>query len=541
MNENLHDDIDDLFKKGLEHHSDLPSDEVWDRIDRKLDKKKVISISRKYNKLKWAAAALLLFSIGMAMYTMHFHLKNKELVDRYNTQKELPGPGSRINNDSEQKNNSLEKKNHSKNKLNNNGRLPKNGNQKSVLVGNADKNSLANRMGSQNVNKGLNKPLINTTANPVIKGNKEGKNPNKIQSSKNNQNFSLLKKSHVKIKTAVGTVNLPGNKKKIFAINNETRNTMPTREKEQENQAGIAFSSTWEKNSEGIRILPEQENSIREITAKPFMLNFNKIIEGDAMPKPSLRKMTGQTSQKDRLTSRFSATIYFSPDIISASLRNDNDRYRDEDHNEIKKDEQNNFSFTTGILIGYKFSSKISLESGFTFSNWETNIHPKIIYARPDNNGFYNYKFNCSAGYSYLDVKSLPSPVSGDSLKALNANNTIQYAGIPIIMKYAIKKGKFSFIPSVGFAANFLIMGQLKTTLSTPVGIQKVASNVINGLRPFYVSGMATIGTQYAINKRLELAFLPTARFSITSINKNAPVKTNLYTFGFGSGLIYEF
>jgi hypothetical protein len=52
---------------------------------------------------------------------------------------------------------------------------------------------------------------------------------------------------------------------------------------------------------------------------------------------------------------------------------------------------------------------------------------------------------------------------------------------------------------------------------------------------------MATIGTQYAINKKLELAFLPTARFSITSINKNAPVKTNLYTFGFGSGLIYEF
>jgi hypothetical protein len=67
MSENLH-NIDDLFKKAIDDHLDTPSQKVWDAIDKNLDKKKVVSISRKYNKLKWAAAILLLFSTGMAMY-----------------------------------------------------------------------------------------------------------------------------------------------------------------------------------------------------------------------------------------------------------------------------------------------------------------------------------------------------------------------------------------------------------------------------------------------------------------------------------------
>src|ERR1700690_1064961 len=79
MNEDLH-NIDDLFRKALEENQELPTDSVWDNIDKTLDKKKVVSISKKYNKLKWAAGVLLLFSIGMAMYTLHIRKQNRELV-----------------------------------------------------------------------------------------------------------------------------------------------------------------------------------------------------------------------------------------------------------------------------------------------------------------------------------------------------------------------------------------------------------------------------------------------------------------------------
>src|ERR1017187_8257136 len=79
MNEDLH-NIDDLFRKALEENQELPAPSIWDNIDKALDKKKVVSISKKYNKLKWAAAVLLLFSIGMAMYTLHIRKQNRELV-----------------------------------------------------------------------------------------------------------------------------------------------------------------------------------------------------------------------------------------------------------------------------------------------------------------------------------------------------------------------------------------------------------------------------------------------------------------------------
>ena len=79
MSEDLH-NIDDLFRKALEENQQLPSQSVWDNIDKALDKKKVVSISKKYNKLKWAAAVLLLFSLGMAMYTLHIRKQNRELV-----------------------------------------------------------------------------------------------------------------------------------------------------------------------------------------------------------------------------------------------------------------------------------------------------------------------------------------------------------------------------------------------------------------------------------------------------------------------------
>jgi len=79
MSEDLH-NIDDLFRKALEENQQLPSQSVWDNIDKALDKKKVVSISKKYNKLKWAAAVLLLFSLGMAMYTLHIRKQNRDTV-----------------------------------------------------------------------------------------------------------------------------------------------------------------------------------------------------------------------------------------------------------------------------------------------------------------------------------------------------------------------------------------------------------------------------------------------------------------------------
>ena len=72
MNENVH-NIDKLFRDAIEGLEELPSPNSWNELDKKLDKKKVDSITGKYYKLKWVAAALFIFSFGMGMYVYHVH------------------------------------------------------------------------------------------------------------------------------------------------------------------------------------------------------------------------------------------------------------------------------------------------------------------------------------------------------------------------------------------------------------------------------------------------------------------------------------
>lgn len=106
------------------------------------------------------------------------------------------------------------------------------------------------------------------------------------------------------------------------------------------------------------------------------------------------------------------------------------------------------------------------------------------------------------------------------------------------MIRYSTKAGKFNVIPGIGLSANFLTKGQIKTTIATNVGDVKASSNSIEGLKPLYFSGLANIAFQYNFSKSFSFALTPTARFSLSSINKNAPVKTNLYSVGFAGALV---
>jgi len=101
MNKNLH-NIDKLFKTALEGAEDEPSSNVWESIDKDLDKKKVVSISRKYYKLKFAASFLLIFSIGMAMYILQVNRKNKVQLKKNHDTITLNDKKTAIRNDADQ-------------------------------------------------------------------------------------------------------------------------------------------------------------------------------------------------------------------------------------------------------------------------------------------------------------------------------------------------------------------------------------------------------------------------------------------------------
>ncbi|MDQ6903593.1 MAG: outer membrane beta-barrel protein, partial [Bacteroidota bacterium] len=239
--------------------------------------------------------------------------------------------------------------------------------------------------------------------------------------------------------------------------------------------------------------------------------------------------------------SLFSLTAFFSPDFVSSDLSDAHSRFGEDDRNKIEREEKFRFSSTVGLLVDYNIAKRWKLESGITYSTRVTDIQPKTIYARPDNNGNINYRFNCSAGYSYVTLDAAPPPISGDSVVTLPSSNTLHYIGVPLAIKYVLTNGRFSLVPGLGIAANFLTQGKLRTSIATSTGNKTATSNNIQGLKSTYFNGSASIGVQYKLNNAFELTFVPTMRFAISSINRNAPVKTNENSFGLAGGVIVNF
>ena len=528
MDENLH-NIDDLFKKAINEYDEMPSKNVWEQIDKNLDKKKVVSISEKYNKLKWVAAALLIFSAGMAMYTLRTNVRNTELVQK-NT----------VNSKKQDENLKFNKNNY----INND----------------TDKASIAE------VEK---KALTEVTA-PIIKQNNDIDLPEVHNTTESRD----AKKNYKKVNKAE-TESAPVSKKQL-AIDFIAKSD-PVSKNAEKNKRIIkeGFVKIKENDSDEKPVLKDDELISRDKRQKDYLnkklallekthkevaldtelqqhnfesspgnislqhllqnlsINKNKIVtEKSAAVNPARSKI------KNVKKTPFSATLFYSPDFVSSKVNNNHHSFREEDRNEIKNKEDIKNAYTTGLLIGYNTGKKFSIESGLTFSSMTTAIEPKTIFARPDPWGSINYRFNCSYGYSFIPSKSGNVPAAGDSIHALSSKNTLQYIGVPFMVKYNVSKGKWALHPGAGIAVNFLTKGKIETGIARSGGAEKANLNHIEGLKPSYIYGSVSLGANYNLNQNIAFAFTPSAKFALTSINKNAPVKTYLNSIGLAAGLM---
>jgi hypothetical protein len=533
MSEDLH-NIDDLFRKALEENQQLPSQSVWDNIDKALDKKKVVSISKKYNKLKWAAAVLLLFSLGMAMYTLHIRKQNRELVKqnkegrnilKQKSQNKIAGKDSSIVStkniaqpqDTDNRNNfQKQKKNVDSNFANNKIKI-------------TDNKTLANKAGKEK--KSVPVKNQNNTLLP-------GKSTESV--ALQNRKKSIFKKfPDFKMQVEEGKIDSANNitvkvNRKLVTDKNDLARV------ETKNNRAYHIVTDKQKNIETEELVPELKNNFLLSTQKPD-IQIDKILQKKAIAlnnkKPSFSKKNKVNSTGNSL---FSATVFFSPDLVSTALKDDHPRFREEERNAIEKDEQIKFSSTFGFLLDYNIGKNWKVESGLTYSSRKTAIHPKTIYARPDNDGNINYRFNCSAGYSYITVKSSTPPISGDSVNVLASTNSLQYIGLPLNVKYIFTTGRFSILPGAGVSFNFLTKGKIETTIATYTGAKNSSTDNIQGLKPMYLNGAASIGFQYKLNTTFYLSFEPAFRFALSSINKDASVKTNLNSIGLSTGLVIK-
>ena len=245
----------------------------------------------------------------------------------------------------------------------------------------------------------------------------------------------------------------------------------------------------------------------------------------------------GIKKTEDARQSPFSITFFFSPELASYRIQNDKGSTVIEDKNEIRKKEDHDLSSTAGILIDYNINKRWALQSGLTYSNTIILIKPKTIYAQPDNSGTIKYLYNTSSGYGFVLPSFINSPSIGDSLYAFTSTHTLQYAGIPVVVKYNAGKGKLKFNLSMGFGMNILIKGRIETSVEDGAHNEIESISTIHGLKSVYFSGQGGAGAEYDLNKKIALTFSPTARFALNSINTKTSVKSYPVSIGFATGI----
>ncbi len=531
MSEDLH-NTDDLFKKGLEDNTEIPSNAVWENIDKSLDKKKVISISKKYSKLKWAVAVLLLFSIGMAMYTAYVSKQNKDLV---------------------------KEKNENKTSVQQTGKTDiKQGNGNEIA--DADQTSAGNKLNDSLLTVKENDNAITNSKDSVliVSKNETDDSPGKDFTSAKSK-LKINRQSKTK-----STVFSPQadefrvNLNEDLPTQNKLRPLTPKNENDKDDNIvqqlitrsdnKILANTSKEKevtspeNIGYILNIPVPFASLFDIENKKIdaPLHFPGLMIADIKTVTNNQPLAAKQGSI-KTSSRLSATIFYSPEIVSSSLEDDHPRFREDNRHEIEKNEKRKLGSTIGVLINFNAGKNWILESGITLWTSKIDIEPKTIYARTDNFGNLNYRFNCSAGYSFVNLNAGGIPTQGDSIRTIHATNTLQYIGIPLAVKYVINDGKFRLVPGIGIAANFLTKGQIETTLPTSTGIKSASTNDIHGLKSSYFQAFTSFGLEYKLRKSLALVLTPTARFALSSINKDAPVKTKLNSYGVGAGFVVKF
>ena len=232
--------------------------------------------------------------------------------------------------------------------------------------------------------------------------------------------------------------------------------------------------------------------------------------------------------------------FYHSTEKPFQRLEDGRQEHDEDNKNAILKGETVRSSINYGVLGSFSIGKNLSIQTGISFSKKISNIAEKQVYARrPDfrNNTDLKFKFNCAAGYTYIDPKTTASLRPGDSIKVTGSTNELSYVELPLLLNYQLGKGRFHANLLAGMSTNLLQKGTLETSLVNSWGTKVPVNTAIQGLKKMYLSAMIGAGVEYDLFPSISLYAQEVVKGSLGSINQNAPAKTYANSTGLQLGL----
>ena len=514
-------DIDKLFLDAEQLHKDAPSDKVWDAIERNLDKRTVVNITRRYDRMKWVAA-ILLFLLGSV--SAYIFLKPNAVATSV-----FKADGSKIKNKPLPALRSNPKPDSTSNPLNDNviNNINRVNNKDSVefRTPNAPVSNTTSNFNSQTVNNPNEKsPTINKNSTTIISAPKNlgptpFKNISTLHIEDNSGRIKNIKEDYLNNSV------LSFNSSPLSYTNN--------------NSSLIHNTSNVEKDLDFV-LSPQQDlinNNSLNYSSPNSRTTELELSRTGIKNSSTYKKYINRSSSKGRLE----LTGFYSPDFGFDHLKDDKPPRPGLDRQHVRDNEQHSFSYTTGITAGLKINNLITVQGGIAFSQSGKDNRPKTISAEKDAHGDIKYRFDASCGFGYFLPHNGPPPREGDSLIGVSSHNTLQFVQVPVTVKFSKHIKNLSLTAVTGLSLNKLISGMINTTVNNANIKESQTISSVEGLKKYSLSGIIGAGAEYKINKALSFSFSPTVRIAVTSINSGSSVKSYPTSLGISTGLKLSF
>ncbi len=497
--------IDEIFRKGIEPLNTEPSDEFWRKSAEGIIRNGKIAGSR--NTARWRALALLLGAglLILGFFTIKMQSSNEKTDSKIVA---------------------------AKNNIINNSAIPV------TAYKNTDKPVIANGTGlATTENKKTIKQPISTHNNHTQTAIK-----NKV-SNKQQPSITGIAPTQIALKKV-------RKKSKPSELEQITNTPVPANSKIEKETVTDNLHQTKTITADPVNnnpIVPELKPANQNTSSIDTKSEAASIVSNPPKTNPAQAIIQPDSAKKvvmaDTLqgSSRFSLWAYFSPDLVTGYNYKSSGNTGSYYENQIKTNEKVQSAYSAGGTVEYELNKHLSVAVGLSYQYYSFRIGPTYIYAQQEDNGQIGYSIVSSSGVVNCPYYGYAVSI-GDSLK-MSATSTRAYLSIPVKLKYfAVKTDKISMFITGGIGINISTSTETVMNWKDSWNYQGTSTvNTIEGLQSMYYSYTLGLGISYNICKQVGIYAEPALQGSLTTINKNTPVVTYPYLAGLNIGVTYCF
>jgi hypothetical protein len=324
------------------------------------------------------------------------------------------------------------------------------------------------------------------------------------------------------------------------------------------------ISNTDQKSSNALMV-SENKNSSSVVEKNEEENNTNNILEASKSADSARKEEKGTVTEESQAKSidlyeglestasgftQFSVQPFFSPMYVLRNSNGNDQSYASIGNSGGDFEQNPAFSYEAGVLLGYNFTSKISLHVGVSYHQMTHTTSPDHLFSTPFAQlGPLDTAVSLHSSAGELDgVTMLPNTTANPPSYQLSTDELLgsattrisqifSFIEVPVIAKYRFGKEKIGFTVGAGLSTGFLVRNEAHAESANG----HVLFGQTKDIRNVNFNVLIQLGIDVRILPWMYLTLEPTFRYSLLDWNISDNVSMNPIFFGANTGLSFRF